>query len=237
MMVLPAIDLRDGACVQLVGGSYAQEKVRLTDVVGVARRFQDAGLRSLHVVDLDAALGKGSNREVIKQLASIKDLTLQVGGGIRERNDIERLLQLGVSRVVIGTRGIEDRPWLEDMSGQFPKQLILAADVRAQTIVTKGWTHDTGIDVSSFLERCNPLPLGGVLVTAVHVEGQLLGIDRALFADCIRRTALPIIASGGVTTLEDLSTLKALGASAAVVGMALYTDRISLSSLTPEFAS
>ncbi len=237
MIVLPAIDLRDGACVQLVGGSYAHEKVRLTDVMGVAKRFQDAGLTTLHVVDLDAALGKGSNLQVIERLASIKDLTLQVGGGIRQHGDIERLLQLGVSRIVIGTRGIEDRPWLEEVSQRFPKQLILAADVRKQNIVTKGWTHDTGLSISNFLQSCSALPLAGVLVTAVHVEGQLQGIDRALFEDCVRQTTLPIIASGGVTTLEDLFTLKALGAHAAVVGMALYTNRISLSSLAQEFAS
>jgi phosphoribosylformimino-5-aminoimidazole carboxamide ribotide isomerase len=237
MRALPAIDLREGACVQLVGGSYDVEKVRLTDVPAVCRRWRDAGLTLQHIVDLDAATGRGHNRAVIEVLAKEPGVTLQVGGGVRDDAAVEALLGLGVSRVVVGTRAVEDAAWLERMAARHPGRLVVAADVRGETVVSRGWTQETALSIQALLARLEPLPLAGVLVTAVHVEGQLQGVDLALMRMAARASRAPLIASGGVTTLEDLRQLAQAGASAAVIGMALYTGRLDPLELAKEFGT
>lgn len=235
MKAIPAVDLREGACVQLVGGRYDDERVRLDDPIAVSRRWSGLGLTTQHIVDLDAATGRGDNRAVISALAREPGLELQVGGGVREADDVARLVDLGVRRVIVGTRGVEDAAWLEHTAARFPGVLVLAADVRDRTVLTRGWQAETPLNVGALLARVAPLPLAGVLVTAVHVEGQLRGIDAALFEEVRRDSRLPLFASGGITTLEDLRTLQRLGAAGAVMGMALYTGAIDASLLAKEF--
>lgn len=235
MKAIPAIDLREGACVQLVGGSYDDERVRLPDPLQVAAQWRAAGFSTLHVVDLDAATGRGSNASVIEQL--IKGGDVQVGGGVRDEATIERWLGLGAARVVVGTRGVEDPAWLERVAARFPERVVLAADVRGRSVVTRGWATQTSLDVGGLLARVASLPLAGVLVTAVHVEGQLQGTDVALFTDVVAKTRLPVIASGGVTTADDLRSLQSTGCRAAVIGMALYTGRLDAPATAQEFSS
>ncbi|MDP3231908.1 MAG: 1-(5-phosphoribosyl)-5-[(5-phosphoribosylamino)methylideneamino] imidazole-4-carboxamide isomerase [Myxococcales bacterium] len=235
MKAIPAIDLREGACVQLVGGSYDDERVRLPDPLQVAQQWRAAGFSTLHVVDLDAATGRGSNASVIEQL--IRGGDVQVGGGVRDEATIERWLGLGAARVVVGTRGVEDPAWLERVAARFPERVVLAADVRGRSVVTRGWATQTSLDVGGLLARVASLPLAGVLVTAVHVEGQLQGTDVALFTDVVAKTRLPVIASGGVTTADDLRSLQTTGCRAAVIGMALYTGRLDAPATAQEFSS
>lgn len=235
MKAIPAIDLREGACVQLVGGSYDDERVRLPDPLQVAQQWRTAGFSTLHVVDLDAATGRGSNASVIEQL--IRGGDVQVGGGVRDEATIERWLGLGAARVVVGTRGVEEPAWLERVATRFPERVVLAADVRGRSVVTRGWATQTSLDVGGLLARVASLPLAGVLVTAVHVEGQLQGTDVALFTDVVAKTRLPVIASGGVTTAEDLRSLQSTGCRAAVIGMALYTGRLDAPATAQEFSA
>jgi phosphoribosylformimino-5-aminoimidazole carboxamide ribotide isomerase len=226
MKVLPAIDLREGNCVQLVGGSYDDERVRLPNPLMICRKFKANGLVEQHVVDLDAATGRGSNREVIEELASEPGVTLQVGGGIREDDDIHSLVDLGVARIIVGTRAVEKIAWLEHVTAKWPDKIILAADVRGRSIVTRGWTKTVDITILELLTAVASLPLAGALVTAVHVEGQLQGPDLDLIREVALATKIPIFASGGFSSLDDLKNAKAAGAHAAVLGMALYTGRI-----------
>lgn len=235
MRAIPAIDLREGACVQLVGGEYAAERVRIDDVTSVCRKWRDAGLGLQHVVDLDAATGRGNNRKVIELLAKEKDVTLQVGGGARDDASVAALIDLGVARVVVGTRAVEDARWLEHTAMRFPGRLVVAADVRGDTVVTRGWSESTALKLDTFLTGLEGIPLAGVLVTAVHVEGQLQGADLELMKRAVAITHWPLIASGGVTTMEDLRALGKVGAAAAVIGMALYTGRLDPKALAAEF--
>lgn len=235
MKVIPAIDLRDGACVQLVGGCYADERIRLPDPLAVARQWRAAGFGSLHVVDLDAATGRGSNGPLVAQLVQQGDV--QVGGGVRDEAAIERLLGLGAARVVIGTRGVEDPAWLAAMAEHFPQRLVLAADVRERTVLTRGWTRTTRLEVGALLAQIDVLPLAGVLVTAVHHEGLQQGTDLELFRTAAAATRLPLCASGGITTVQDLRSLQHVGCRAAVLGMALYTGRLCAQDLIKEFSS
>lgn len=237
MIAIPAVDLREGACVQLVGGDYAAERVRLDDPVAVAIDWRDRGFRALHVVDLDAALGRGANDETIRHLLAIPGLELSVGGGVRQDARIAELLEAGAARVVVGTRAIEDPAWLRAAAERIPNRLVVAADVRQREVVTRGWVSGSGEAITEVLARLGSLPLAGVLVTAVHQEGRLAGPDLALMRDCAAMTTLPLIASGGITTLDDLRALRRAGANAAVLGMALYTGTLDPDTVASEFTA
>jgi phosphoribosylformimino-5-aminoimidazole carboxamide ribotide isomerase len=242
MIVLPAIDLRAGHCVQLVGGSYDDERVRLGDPGRVARSWAEQGFRQLHVVDLDAATGRGSNeavvRDVIREFAAsvLEDAPdVQAGGGVRDEDAIERLLGDGARRVVVGTRALEDPDWLEEMAHRFPGELVVAADVRDRRVVTRGWERTLPRNVLDVVEELNTLPLAGVMVTAVHREGQLQGTDLPLMEDVAESSAFPVFASGGVTTIEELRALADRGVAASIVGMALYTGVLDVRQVVEEF--
>lgn len=236
MIAIPAVDLRDGACVQLVGGSYADERVRLDDPLAVARQWADFGFRHLHVVDLDAATGAGDNRGIVTSILDEVDTEVRVGGGIRDRDRVDELLTAGARYVVVGTRAIEDPDWLADLADAFPGSLLVAADVRERRLVTHGWRTAQPRDVLEFMTAIEHLPLGGVLVTAVHREGRMGGPDLALIEELAESTHLPITASGGISSLDDLRALEHRGVAAAVIGMALYTGALDPHAVAQEFA-
>jgi len=236
MIAIPAIDLRGGACVQLVGGSFANEALRIDDPNSALLRWQSAGFTRLHVVDLDAAVGAGDNTREIASLLSATSIPMQVGGGVRTSDRVRHLLEQGADRVVVGTRAIEDPMWLESLSGEYPDRLVVAADVRERTVVTHGWANTSAVTIHALIDRLNDIPLGGVLVTAVHVEGQLNGPDWLLTADVVDRSAHPVIASGGIASISDLRRLAAEGVWASVIGMALYTGSLDARAVAEEFS-
>lgn len=235
MIAIPAVDLRDGACVQLVGGSYEQERVRIDDPREVARNWAELGFQRLHVVDLDAATGRGSNKELVTELLRDRKADVQVGGGVRDTDAIDRLLWQGAARVVVGTRAIEDETWLERAASLFPGRLIIAADVRDRSVVTHGWETTGSRDVLDVIAHLNALPLAGVLVTAVHYEGQLGGTDLTLMGEVAEASRHPVYASGGITTLDDLHALEDQGITGAIIGMALYTGALDARTIAEEF--
>lgn len=223
MLAIPALDLRDGACVQLVGGSYDAEAIRIADPLAVALQWEAAGFQDLHIVDLDAATGRGSNASLVAQIVRESRLRCQVGGGIRDTDAMERVLDLGAQRVVVGTRALEDPAWLSETAARFPGCIVVAADTAERVVVTRGWQSATGTLVTDVVLSLAALPLAAVLVTAVHKEGRLTGPDFDLMRDVVAVSELPIQASGGITTMADLQTLETIGIGAAVLGMALYT--------------
>ena len=237
MIAVPAVDLRGGKCVQLVGGDYNDERVRLDDPGAVAVEWVRFGFTRLHVVDLDAATARGHNEEVIRELLRDATVPVQVGGGVRDESRIERLLDEGASWVVIGTRAVEDEDWRCEMANKFPGQLIIAADVRERKVVTRGWSETSQIDVIDFMSELAQLPLAGVLVTAVHLEGKMAGTDLPLMEDVAEACAWPVFASGGVTSLDDMRALERRGLSGAVLGMALYTGALDARRLAEEFGA
>ncbi|MCK8501595.1 HisA/HisF-related TIM barrel protein [Myxococcus fulvus] len=237
MRAIPAIDLREGACVQLVGGSYDAERVRVDDPLDALRHWRGFGFRSFHVVDLDAALGRGSNARVVTRLTSHEPgLAFTVGGGVRDTARVTALLEGGASGVVVGTRAIEDAGWLAEVTERFPGRVVVAADVRGREVVTRGWTAGSGRTLDQVLAVLEPLALGGLLVTAVHKEGQLEGVDLSLMREVVERSRHRLYASGGVTTMDDLRALASAGAYGAVIGMALYTGRLDAREVAREFA-
>jgi phosphoribosylformimino-5-aminoimidazole carboxamide ribotide isomerase len=236
MIAIPAVDLREGACVQLVGGEYSQERVRLQDPVAVARDWTRYGFRRLHVVDLDAATGRGSNRELVAEILRDASAEVQVGGGLRRTAHVEELLSNGAQAVVVGTRAVEDTDWLARLATAWPNEIIVAADVRDRRIVTQGWTRTLARDIVDVTEELNTLPLAGLLVTAVHREGRMQGADLLLMEDVVDTASFPVYASGGIASIADLRALEERGVAAAVIGMALYTGAIDPWHAAEEFA-
>jgi phosphoribosylformimino-5-aminoimidazole carboxamide ribotide isomerase len=236
MIAIPAIDLRGGACVQLVGGSYDEERVRLNDPVSVARRWRELGFHHLHVVDLDAATGRGCNDATVARiLGDSGSIEVQAGGGVRSLERARRLLAAGASRIVTGTRALEDRAWLNDLVNTFPSSVVVAVDVRNRVPVVRGWSEATTLDLTTVLEELNDLPIAGILVTAVDVEGRLGGPDLRLMESVTRASSHRVIASGGITSIDDLCALDALGVRAAVIGMALYTGHMDAARCADQF--
>jgi phosphoribosylformimino-5-aminoimidazole carboxamide ribotide isomerase len=226
VIAAPAVDLKGGRCVQLVGGRPEDERVSIPDPVAQAGRWYERGFLTLHVVDLDAALGRGDNLDVILRVIDATPAETQVGGGIRDDERADALLEAGVDRIVVGTRGIADPHWLARLATRWPGRVMLALDTREGHILTKGWTEDSGLELAGYLPGLAELPLAGILATDVGREGRLAGIDRTAAAETISLSPHPLWASGGVTTMDELEYLDASGAAGAVLGMALYTDAL-----------
>lgn len=237
MIAIPAVDLRGGQCVQLVGGDYEHEKVRLDDPVAVAREWIRTGFTRLHVVDLDAATGRGQNDDTIRAILRESDVPVQVGGGVREEARIERLLEDDATFVVVGTRAVEDEQWCGEMAHRYPGRLIIAADVKERHVVTHGWARTSRLDVIDFVDTMAGLPLAGLLVTAVHREGQMQGTDLPLMEEVAEASPWPVYASGGVSSLDDMRALAHRGLAGAVLGMALYTGMLDARHLAEEFGA
>jgi len=237
MQVIPAIDLRDGACVQLVGGSYAEERVRIADPVAVAQRWARLGFSRIHLVDLDAATGRGSNWEIVREILEVTPALIQCGGGVREIETIDELLTAGASEVVVGTRAVEDPAWLEKAVARYENRIIVAADTSARRILSRGWSQTSSRDVIHFIDELATLPLAAVLVTAVDRGGRLQGPDVKLVEEITARLTIPLQASGGVRNIDDIRALSDAGASAAVVGMALYTGALNPQTIIQEMSA
>lgn len=226
MIAIPAVDLRGGRCVQLVGGRPEEERVSLPDPVAVAARWRRAGFDAVHVVDLDAALGTGDNAGIIRRIVEATDADVQVGGGVRTDERVDLLLSGGVGRVVVGTKALDDPEWFGELARRCPRQVMIALDTRDGMILRKGWTETTALRVEEYLPGLADLPLAGVLSTDVGREGRLEGIDRDGCARVIDASPHPVCISGGITTLDELAFLADAGAASVVLGMAIYTDTL-----------
>lgn len=237
MQVIPAIDLRNGACVQLVGGSYADERIRIQDPLAVAESWAHLGFGRIHLVDLDAATGRGSNRQLVKTIlgAGQQNVKVQCGGGVRDLDTITDLFAAGASEVVLGTRAIEDRAWLEEAVATYPNRIIVAADSKGRQLVTRGWLETASRNVIDFVDEMSSLPIAAILVTAIEREGRMEGPDLPLMSELAIRSTHPLLASGGVSSVDDIRRLDELGISAAIIGMALYTGALDPETIIEEF--
>lgn len=227
MIVAPAVDLKGGRCVQLAGGRPEDERVSLPDPVAVAERWHALGFGTLHLVDLDAALGNGNNLELLVRLIKATPAETQVGGGVRDDEVADLLLQAGADRIIVGTRALEDPAWLADVAQRHPGRVMIALDTKDSRILRKGWTEDSGLDMQVYLAGLEAIPLAGILSTDVGREGLMEGIDQDACSFLIATCPHPVWISGGVTTVEELEHLDGSGASGAVLGMSLYTDTLN----------
>ena len=223
MNILPAIDLRDGKCVQLRGGSYDRELIRLPDPISVAQSWFDAGYKHIHVVDLDSATNNGNNTSLIIEMLQKFPNTIQVGGGIRQSEDIKILLDNGAVGVMVGTKAIIDNKWRNEIVNQFPNKIIIAADVdKDQQVLISGWTEKSGKNLVETLKELEELELGGVLITSIEEEGKMEGVNIDIFKTAIENSSKRIIAAGGISNMRDVQKLEDIGITDCVIGTAMY---------------
>jgi len=227
MRIIPAVDILDHRVVQLVGGVPGTEQVTLPDPLTVAGEWESKGAQRLHIIDLDSALGKGHNAQVIREIIESSKVPVQVGGGIRSTEVAEYFLDCGADRVIAGTKGLKDPAWLREMSLKYPKRMVLALDMKGGRIQTHGWKEDSPLDLKDVFASIAGLPLAGVLFTNVDVEGQAKGIDAGVVRDFVTRCPHLTIVSGGVTDERDVEALERMGVQEAVVGLSLYTGKLN----------
>jgi phosphoribosylformimino-5-aminoimidazole carboxamide ribotide isomerase len=226
--VVPAVDVQDGEVVQLVRGERGTE-TRYGDPVEAARRWVDAGARTLHLVDLDGAFeGERANAPAVERILDAVDVDVQVGGGIRTAADARDLLDRGVERVILGTAAVERPELVASVSDSHPGSVMVSLDAKGGEVVVSGWTEGTGLDPAEAAARYEDLGAGAVLFTDVDVEGRLEGVRTEEVERVVSAVDVPVVASGGVATLADVRALKRAGASAVVVGTALYEGRFTL---------
>jgi phosphoribosylformimino-5-aminoimidazole carboxamide ribotide isomerase len=226
--VVPAVDMQDGQVVQLVGGERGTG-TEYGDPVESAWRWVDEGAETLHLVDLDGAFeGERKNAPAVEAVLEAVDVDVQLGGGIRTARDACSLLDRGVDRVILGTAAVENPNIVGAVSEDFPGSVMVSLDAKDGEVVVSGWTEGTGLDPADAAARYEEEGAGAVLFTDVDVEGQLEGVRREPVRRVVEAVDVPVVASGGVSTLDDVRALKEVGAAAVVVGTALYEGRFTL---------
>ena len=229
MLLIPAIDLKDGRCVRLRQGVMTAETVYSDDVPSVAERWQQAGATLIHVVDLNGAVdGEPRNLPQIEAVMKAVKVKVQVGGGVRNLGTVRRYLNAGVSRVVLGTAALTDRSFLDQACKEFPGQILLGLDARAGKVAVKGWTTVSDTKAIDLLKELSGHAIGAVIYTDISRDGMLSGPNIPALREVVEYSSFPVIASGGITSVEDLMAVQSLGPriEGAIVGKALYDGKL-----------
>lgn len=230
--VIPAVDMQDGQVVQLVGGERGTETT-YGDPADAATRWLDEGAQTLHLVDLDGAFeGERANGPAIDAICADCDVPIQLGGGIRTAADATGLLSRGIDRVILGTAAVENPDIVAEISETHPGAVMVSLDAKDGEVVVSGWTEKTGLDPAEAASRYEGLGAGAILFTNVDVEGQLDGVRTEPVARLAEAVDIPVVASGGVASIDDVLALRDAGADATVVGSALYEGEFTLAEAT-----
>jgi phosphoribosylformimino-5-aminoimidazole carboxamide ribotide isomerase len=230
VLILPAIDLRGGQCVRLRQGDYNQETVFGDDPAAMARRWVEQGTKYLHLVDLDGArAGRPVNGDSVRRIVAGTGVPCQLGGGLRNETDIAEALGWGVQRVILGTRALQDPAWCEAVCRKFPGRVMLGIDARSGRVATEGWVNDSTTSALDLARQFATWPLAGIIYTDIARDGMLSGPNVEATAELARAVSgVAVIASGGVTTLDDVGRLAGAGLAGCIIGRALYEGRIDL---------
>jgi phosphoribosylformimino-5-aminoimidazole carboxamide ribotide isomerase len=229
MEIWPAIDLRGGKCVRLVQGDYGRETVFGDDPAAMARRWVDAGARHLHLVDLDGARdGATTNRDAVAAIVGAVDVPCELGGGVRDEATIRSLLELGLERLVIGTKALKEPDWFRQTCRRFPQRLVLGIDARDGRVATDGWLETSETPATELAQQLCGEPIAAIVYTDIAKDGMMAGPNVPAMEAMQRAVDCPVIASGGVTTLDDVRRLAAAGMSGCIIGRALYEGSLSL---------
>lgn len=231
MEILPAIDLRGGKVVRLSQGDYDRQTTYSLDPLAVAQAFVDAGARWIHMVDLDAARsGQRTNAPAISAVCSGVKAQVELGGGIRDDADVAAALEMGVARVIIGSAALKDWPWFEKLArrSDLAGKVVLGLDARDGDLAVHGWTEQSGLSLLTVARKARELPLAAIVYTDISRDGLLGGPDLARTEELVKATGLAIIASGGISNLEDIRRCRQIGCAGAIVGRAYYEGKVDI---------
>lgn len=229
MMVIPAIDVKDGRCVRLRQGNMAAETVYSTDIPSMARRWEEAGAGVIHLVDLNGAVeGEPKNLADIEAVRQAVRVEVQVGGGIRNLSTVRRYLDAGISRVVLGTAALTDRTFLDEACREYPRRILLGLDARDGKVAVKGWTSVSETAATDLLKELAGYPIGAVIYTDIARDGMLSGPNLVALKEIVAYSPFPVIASGGISRIDDLKAVRSVGPQVVgtIVGKALYDGKI-----------
>ncbi len=230
MDIIPAIDLIDGKCVRLIQGNYNKKIDYNDDPVAQAEIFASKGAKKLHVVDLEGAkTGKSVNADVIGKISAVAGLEVQVGGGIRDEQTIQQFLDLGISKVIIGTKAVEDFQWFAKVTETFKGHVILGLDGKGANVATHGWTKSDSRTLLEFAIEASKLPIEAIIYTDISKDGMMIGPNVEKTRRIADAVTVPVIASGGVNTIEDIEQLSIFSCiSGVIVGRSLYEGSLDL---------
>ena len=229
MYLYPAIDLVQGKAVRLFKGDYAQMTVYSDDPVSVAKDFQAAGSRHIHLVDLEGAKsGIPENLTTIQKIIAETELFVEVGGGIRNMQTVETYLSAGVSRVILGTAAVTDPDFLEEALAKYGEKIAVGVDLKDGFVAIKGWTETSELTADEFFSRMESLGVKTVICTDISRDGAMKGTDRELYRELSAKYSIDLIASGGVSSIEDVKALAAMNLHGAIIGKAYYIGAIDL---------
>jgi len=229
MEIWPAIDLRGGNCVRLLQGDYSRETVFGRDPAAVARRWVAEGARCLHLVDLDGARdGRSVNRDAIAAIVGAVEVPCELGGGIRDEETIRQMLELGLMRLVIGTKALKEPDWFRDMCRKFPGRLAVGIDARDGRVATDGWLATSEVSATALAGEISREPIAAIIYTDIARDGMMAGPNFAAMDEMNRAVEVPVVASGGVTTADDVRRLAELGLTGCIIGRTLYEGKLTL---------
>ena len=229
MFIYPAIDLYEGKAVRLFKGDYAQMTVYSENPAEVAKAFAEAGSKHIHLVDLEGAKkGSPANLDTIRKIIENTDLFVEVGGGIRSLETIESYLSIGVDRVILGTAAVTDPDFLEEALKQYGEKIAVGVDLKDGFVAIKGWTEKTALTADAFFEKMQSLGVRTVICTDISRDGAMKGTNRELYRELSQKYSIDLIASGGVSTLEDVRALAAMKLHGAIIGKAYYSGAIDV---------
>ncbi len=240
MDILPAIDLRDGKVVRLRRGDYDDQTTYRDDPATVAREFADCGARWTHVVDLDAArTGRPANTDAIRMIREAVELRMELGGGARDEASIRRMLELGAERVVVGSAAVKNWPWFERLLTEtdLPARLAVGLDARDGRVAAEGWREQLELTATDLAARVSGSGLGAIVYTDIARDGMLSGVNVEATGRVAAATDVPVIASGGVATLDDVRRCRDAGCAGVIVGRAYYEGKIDLAAAVRAAAS
>lgn len=229
MEIWPAIDLRGGKCVRLKQGDYGRETVFGEDPPAMAQHWIEQGAQRFHLVDLDGARdGRPANLPSVRAIVQCSGVPCELGGGIRDRQTIDELLRLGLTRLVIGTLAIRQGDWFRRMCREFPGRLVLAVDARDGRVATDGWQQTSQVAATELAAQFAHEPIAAVVYTDIATDGMMSGPNLAAMAEMRAAVDVPVVASGGVTSQQDVSRLAAAGMAGCIIGRALYEGTLTL---------
>ncbi len=229
MQIWPAIDLRGGNCVRLLQGDYGRETVFGQDPAAMARRWVSEGADCLHLVDLDGARdGRAVNRDAIKAIVQAVDIPCELGGGIRDQETIDAMLQLGLARLVVGTRALKDPEWFREMCRRYPGKLVVGIDARNGQVATDGWLETSDVAATDLARSFAEEPIAAIVYTDIARDGMMSGPNLAAMAEMQQAVDVPVVASGGVTNAEDVRRLASVPMAGCIIGRALYEEGLTL---------